>query len=265
VLLCVLFQDKQQACPLLKSARVLHGRFLTLATRPRGILHAMQQTTAPSPSPTSPSFAGLLAALAAKAQNSGDPGDGPLPQKKKPAFDWNDDGLEDDVITLSYERALRANARYHSPSPTDDSLTQAANPGLTHRQEASPAASAATSQPAAPPAAKPRPESDRSCAAPLERNLKDASITIRMSQAECAQLRRRAAEAGLTVSAYLRSCTFETESLRAMVKDTLAQLRSATATAKPAAAPRPSRPRGMACWLARLRTPWHDSQRVAQA
>jgi hypothetical protein len=228
----------------------------------------MQQQTAAAPATTSPSFAGLLAALAAKAQNSGDgdasiarevksgdPGDEPLPQEKKPAFDWNDDGLEDDVITLSYERALRANARYHSPSPTDDSLTQAANPGLTPRQETSPAASAATSQPAASPAANPHPESDRSCAAPLERNLKDASITIRMSQAECAQLHRRAAEAGLTVSAYLRSCTLETESLRAMVKDTLAQLRSATAPAKPADAPRPSRLRSMARRLARLRTP----------
>jgi predicted DNA binding CopG/RHH family protein len=61
----------------------------------------------------------------------------------------------------------------------------------------------------------------------LERNLKSASITIRLSKAESAQLRRRAAEAGLTVSAYLRSCTFEAESLRALVKDTLAQLRSA--------------------------------------
>jgi hypothetical protein len=82
-----------------------------------------------------------------------------------------------------------------------------------------------------------------------------------MSQAECAQLHRRAAEAGLTVSAYLRSCTFETESLRAMVKDTLAQLRSATAPAKPAAAPRRSRLRR----LGRLLTPWHGNQRVAQA
>jgi hypothetical protein len=47
-----------------------------------------------------------------------------------------------------------------------------------------------------------------------------------MSTAECTQLRKRAADAGLTVSAYLRSCTFEAESLRALVKDTLAQLRS---------------------------------------
>jgi hypothetical protein len=275
VFLCVPFQYRQQACPLLEFACASHGRFLTLAAYPRGILLAMQQqTTSAAPSTASPSFAGLLAALAAKTQesgdgdpslpqgwNSGEPGGGPMSQGKKSAFDWNDDGLEDDVITLSYERALRANARYHAPSPTDDSLTQAANPGLAHFEETAAAASAATSQPAAHPAANPGREADRRCAAFLERNLKDASITIRMSQAECAQLHRRAAEAGLTVSAYLRSCTFETESLRAMVKDTLAQLRSATAQAKPAAAPRSSRVRR----LVRLLISWHGSQRVAQA
>ena len=188
-----------------------------------------------------------------------------LSQGKKSAFDWSEDGLEDDVITLSYERALRANARYHSSSPTDDSLTRAANPVLTHFEETSPAASAATSQPVVHPAANPSPEADRRCAVPRERNLKDASITIRMSQDECAQLHRRAAEAGLTVSAYLRSCTFETESLRAMVKDTLAQLRSATAPAKPAAAPRRSRVRRLVGWLARLISPSHGKRRVAQA
>ena len=58
-----------------------------------------------------------------------------------------------------------------------------------------------------------------------------ASITIRLSEAECAQLRQRAAESGLTVSAYLRSCTLEVESLRAQVKDTLAQLRAPKPTA----------------------------------
>jgi hypothetical protein len=104
-------------------------------------------------------------------------------------------------------------------------------------------------------------------AAPFDRNLKDASITIRMSKAECAQLHRRAAEAGLTVSAYLRSCTFEAESLRAMVKDTLAQLRSATSPAKPAH-PAPHRRLWfdrLTRWLAGLLTPWQNNQRVARA
>jgi hypothetical protein len=69
-----------------------------------------------------------------------------------------------------------------------------------------------------------------------ESNLKSASVTLRMSAAECKQLRRRAAEAGMTVSAYLRSCTFEAETLRAQVKEALAELRAAsTLKAKPPA------------------------------
>ena len=58
-------------------------------------------------------------------------------------------------------------------------------------------------------------------------DLRQASVTIRLSQAECARLHERAAEAGVTVSAYLRSCTFEAEALRAEVKAALADLRAA--------------------------------------
>jgi len=69
---------------------------------------------------------------------------------------------------------------------------------------------------------------------------KSASITIRMSVAECAQLRQRAAEAGMTISAYLRSCTFEAEALRGQVKEALVQLRSAASPGdKQSAAPVP--------------------------
>jgi hypothetical protein len=62
-------------------------------------------------------------------------------------------------------------------------------------------------------------------AAPSEHERKCASVTLRMSKAECEQLRVRAAEAGLTVSAYLRLCAFEADSLRAQVKGALAELR----------------------------------------
>jgi hypothetical protein len=47
-----------------------------------------------------------------------------------------------------------------------------------------------------------------------------------MSKAECARLHRRAAEAGLTVSAYLRSCVLEADALRAQVKQALAELKA---------------------------------------
>ena len=120
---------------------------------------------------------------------------------------WNDDGLAEDVATISYERALRK----HGPARAGASVTGAWTglPGSAAAIEAStvPAASCASAAPPAP---------------------KTASITIRLSEPECAQLRRRATEAGLTISAYLRSCTLEVENLRTQVKQTLADLRSST-------------------------------------
>ena len=65
-----------------------------------------------------------------------------------------------------------------------------------------------------------------------------------MSRSEIAQLQRRAAEAGLTVSAYLRSCTFEAEALRTQVKEALAQLRPV----KPAEAVVPAPAQSLPGW-----------------
>jgi len=118
---------------------------------------------------------------------------------------WNNDGLADDVATISYEHALRKQARSRM-------VTGKATP--VPRQRVSPGTDATvadTCRPAVHPG-----------------QVKSASITIRLSEPECAQLRQRAVEAGLSMSAYLRSCTLEAESLRAQVKETLAQLRSST-------------------------------------
>lgn len=245
----------------------------------------MQQPNASAPSSAQPSFASLLAALAAPRQKpdlpggesmpqgrkTGVPGDGSSPQGRKAASAWNDDGLADDVATLSYESALKAHARYHSHNhPTDQSLTRPAAPEPFGFEEGLPAAprreseikeSSAAALSPAPHSASQEPAPGRSWTTPLERDLKDASITIRMSKAECAQLHQRAAEAGMTISAYLRSCTFEAESLRAMVKETMLQLRSAPAAPARAAAPR----RSLFGWLARLFTPWRGRQRAAHA
>jgi hypothetical protein len=215
-----------------------------------------------------------MAALATPAQNSS-AGEGLSSPGRKSASPWSDDDLADDVATLSYESALRAHARYRSTDFADQSLTQAADPAPFHYEESFPAAAVATGQEAATPAADPEPEPDRLSATPFQRNLKDASITIRMSKAECAQLHRRAAEAGLTVSAYLRSCTLEAETLRAMVKETLAQLRPVTAQAKPVGLATPPRAGlgrlfgglfvRLAHGLSRLLTPWNGGQRIARA
>jgi hypothetical protein len=218
---------------------------------------------------------------------TGVPGDRSSSQgwQREPA--WSDDGLADDYATLSYERALRAHARHRSAdppdAPSDLSLTGSADPGPGRNREAFPAAALPAGLTETPRAAfgshaEVQPQTAFGLPAALNRNLKSASITIRLSQPESAQLRKRAAEAGLTVSAYLRSCTFEAESLRALVKDTLAQLRSEPSRANRAkgdqavanqaaanqAAPRPIR-RSWRQWWRRL-WPWaHSSNCMAQA
>ena len=200
----------------------------------------MQQSAPAQPALSPSSFASLLAALTSPAK------------KAEPA--WNDDGLEDDVATLSYERALRAHARYRTSDLTDRSLIEPANP------DSEPIDSYETIS-VDPNIAHPEPRAALNPPLALDRNLKSASITIRLSNAECAQLRKRAAEAGLTISAYLRSCTFEAESLRALVKDTLAQLRTDPPKKKRPA----STQRSWFAWLWRLLPTWNPNQRVARA
>lgn len=161
--------------------------------------------TAVEPSPASSSFAGVLAALTGA--------------RIKPSSNWEDDlerDLEPDVATLSYDRALSAHARYR-PDYSEAVAFQAENAP----ESASPA-----------PAKQPAAQSAEACAqrtSALEEKRMRASVTLRMSKAEFAQLQQRASEAGMTVSAYLRSCTFEVETLRAQVKQALAELRTARA------------------------------------
>ncbi|MGA2674642.1 MAG: hypothetical protein ABSE99_15600 [Terracidiphilus sp.] len=218
----------------------------------------MQQPAEPG---FSPSFAGLLAALAAPAQNpvvpsdrssslgwkSSLPGDGSSLLGLKGDPDWNTDDPADDGSTLSYEDALRAHARYRSAGPPAGDLPDA-QPFTFEPAYPRPAfpADASSRTQAAPLSSANDDKSGTARALPPDPELKCASVTIRLSRAESAQLRRRAAEAGLTVSAYLRSCTFEVESLRAQVKEALAQMRSAAAAGKPT----PKRSRSG--WLRRL-------------
>ena len=216
----------------------------------------MQQTAEPSPPPTS--FAGLLAALAS-----------PVPKTA-----WNTDDLADDVATLSYEHALRTHARYKSVDPVDWASMQPA-PFAPRETSATQAADTPAVSDWAEHAEHP---ATAFASTMFNRNLKRASITIRLSKTECDQLHRRAAEAGLTVSAYLRSCTFEAEALRAQVKEVLAELRSATEREKQSAPTgltasengrtktrRTSVLRSCFDWLLHFLPRWHASQRVARA
>lgn len=204
------------------------------------MLRAMPQSAAQLDSmPEAASFAGLLAALTA-----------PKPQAARPdqplAGAWGAedsaagkpgnkdlDGLEDDVATLSYESALHAHARYRPLQAAAPAPSFARSSGFTPQTVAPAAPAAFKPGSAAEAGARDAAELDRLNpggrvpATGLEQSRKRASVTIRMSEAECAQLQQRAAEAGLTVSAYLRSCAFEVDSLRAQVKATLAELRTA--------------------------------------
>ena len=223
------------------------------------MLLSMPQTAANVPSSTPPSFAGLLASLTA-----------PTPRTA-----WNNDDLADDVATLSYEHALRAHARYKLPDADDLAFFPAAGSGTAQSKEVpqdnpaasvqceAPYASAGWSEDANAGSEDGEAKAGDEFSAAFERNKKCASITIRLSKTECEQLRRRASQAGLTVSAYLRSCTFEAEALRAQVKDVLAELRTAASVGKqslPAAASR-----SWFGWLRRFMPRWHSGQRVARA
>jgi hypothetical protein len=222
----------------------------------------MQQAAESAPSPTASSFAGLLASLTSPAPKYPAPGNNLSSPGLKSTPVWNGDDLEDDVATLGYERALRAHARYKSAESSDWPFPQAATHSPLETAETALSADAVQdNQTATPPASpwsedfEPKPGKDR--------NRKCASITIRMSKAECAQLRRRAAEAGLTVSAYLRSCTFEAESLRAQVKETLAELRKAGAPARQTAST--TNRRSWFGWLLRFMPHRQTARRMARA
>lgn len=195
--------------------------------------------SAVEPSPASSSFAGVLAALART--------------RVQPSSNWEDDlerDLEPDVATLSYERALSAHARYKPDHSPIDSLNK------FHENSAPRTAAAALkpeSAPQSPIHAAPRAPAEqpvfRRTSIELEEKRMRASVTLRMSKAEFAQLQQRAAEAGLTVSAYLRSCTFEVETLRAQVKQALADLRTAQKQSSPESSPESSQPQRTS-WLA---------------
>lgn len=116
---------------------------------------------------------------------------------------WNDEQLAEDVVALSYEKALRTHARYR---PTD---------AVSPEEEAKPRRAARMAGR----------EGQRRETIPAE-SRKSASVTIRMSRGEWEQLQARASEAKMSVSAYMRSCTLEVEALRAQVKETLARFQN---------------------------------------
>jgi hypothetical protein len=182
----------------------------------------MQPPVQAQPSPSASSFAGLLASLTSPNQ----------PENNSHLPLWSDANLGEDVATISYESALRAHARYRL-ADRDDWQKTPVNNSVADDAKASDA-------PITPGRDWSRAQAD--CALPGEHHseLRRASVTVRLNKAELDQMRQRAGEAGLTISAYLRSCTFEVEALRAQVKGALAQLRAAESAGNEIGAARPS-------------------------
>jgi hypothetical protein len=183
----------------------------------------MSETLAAAPAPGVASFASFLAGLAAPETTGSD--------------EWSVDDLAEDVATISYEQALRA----QSSDPAGNS--PALNTGVN-------SAKLPAGHTASTPAAQAKARISQKMGAAVDAR-KSASITIRVSQAECTQLHERAAAAGMTISAYLRSCTFEVEALRAQVKEALSQFNSSVVP--PAEEKAPEKPGGsFQTWRSRL-------------
>ncbi len=170
---------------------------------------------------------------------------------------WIDEGLADDVASISYEHALRTHARPRRPDLSPDLLPL---PGLPS-DRVSESGPAASTPPQPVRITEWVPDDQRAALAP---NRKSSSVTLRLSPRECEQVHARAADAGLTVSAYLRSCIFEVETLRVQVKEALAHLRpgsvpdAATQWTEPLAAT----PKD---WRSRLFAHWHRNRNHADA
>jgi hypothetical protein len=200
---------KARPIPELRLAHLFCERSAISLWAGRAMLQTMAQAAQSSPSPCTPSFSGLLASLTSGAKDKADH-----------TAAWCDDELGDDVVTLSYERALRNHARYRPADCGDLPLPASAGDTVRNVKRTTPEIAAKNeSVVAAQTGAAPQTAS--------RRDLRTASVTLRLSDAECALVRQRAAEAELTVSAYLRSCVLEADALRAQVKEALAEMRKA--------------------------------------
>ncbi len=160
----------------------------------------------------------------------------------------NEDGLADDVALLSYESALLRPTRSHES-------------GLGSAYGGHPVPGRAEALAGALPTFEARikegsPETRTGVA-------KHARFTVRLSGPELEQLRARAAESGLTVSAYLRTCILEVESLRSQVKEALARMRAPQTREEPHAAKGPAKPGPQPAnrWRERLLPRWKNGEK----
>ena len=169
------------------------------------MLPLMQTSTAFAPSPNpglqSDNFAAFLARLAELPDWDSDPAVEPssMYASSDPA-----EGGEEDLVSLSYEQALRTPP--HKPQRSEKSYSPKPSPK----------------------ALEPRPfEISRSLQITEPRH---ARTTIRFTAGENKLLRKRAAENSIAVSAYVRSCVLEVESLRSQLQQLMTEPRSPAAS-----------------------------------
>jgi len=151
--------------------------------------------------------------------------------RKQESDSWDDSSLADDVAVLTYEEALHSTRQARITKPATD-------PMLDDPAKANPAYCAV----------------GKSKRRDAERKQRNATVTIRLTNEEQAQLHARAAAARLSISAYLRSCIFEAESLRSQVKAALAEMQSTQST------PSASGLKGLVNWRRRLFPAWSRSR-----
>lgn len=165
------------------------------------------------------------------------------------AGDQNTVRAKPGVRELTYDEALRS-SRYRWPGASRPSSKKKQGPEVQAskvetrvetgaatqlRRKAQPRAKAATKDRAKPAfrevleeAAKPAPITAAAQAQPLELG-RQVAISIRLAPAERALIKSRAAEAGITASAYIRQCALEVEQLRAQVRDAVARMERGSA------------------------------------
>jgi hypothetical protein len=78
---------------------------------------------------------------------------------------------------------------------------------------------------------------------------KQTTMSMRLSLQDADQLRMCAAESGMTVSAYMRSCILEGDHLRSQVKQALAELRARSQDLQQLSLPISTQPRKASAWI----------------
>jgi len=147
---------------------------------------------------------------------------------------WDESALADDVSTITYEQALRAARPVRAAKLATRALLED-NPPVLPVWRAS---------------------KSEQLIRTGEKKPRTASITIRVTAEEQIRLQERALAAGLSVSAYLRSCIFETEALRSQVKIALEQMQTASSQTTSILSDKKASPK----WRMRLFPGWSRSR-----